>query len=57
LLWSRHPAAADQFVFFAASDASMLDEELLRAPARIVHIPAVVGAWCLSTTCPVSGMR
>jgi phosphate transport system substrate-binding protein len=34
----------DQFVFFGASDAPMLEEELLAAPARIVHIPTVVGA-------------
>ena len=34
----------DQFVFFGASDAPMLEEELLAAPARIVHIPMVVGA-------------
>ena len=34
----------DQFVFFAASDAPMIEEELLAAPARIVHIPTVVGA-------------
>ena len=35
---------SDQFVFFGASDAPMLEEELLAAPARIVHIPMVVGA-------------
>jgi len=34
----------DQFVFFGASDAPMVEEELLAAPARIVHIPTVVGA-------------
>jgi phosphate transport system substrate-binding protein len=34
----------DQYVFFGASDAPMLEEELLAAPARIVHIPTVVGA-------------
>ena len=34
----------DQFVFFGASDAPMLEEELLAAPARIIHIPTVVGA-------------
>jgi phosphate transport system substrate-binding protein len=34
----------DQFVFFGASDAPMLEEELIAAPARIVHIPMVVGA-------------
>ena len=34
----------DQFVFFGASDAPMLEEELLAAPARIVHIPTVAGA-------------
>ncbi len=34
----------DEFVFFGASDAPMLEEELLAAPARIVHIPTVVGA-------------
>jgi len=34
----------DQFVFFGASDAPMIEEELLDAPARIVHIPMVVGA-------------
>ncbi len=34
----------DQFVFFGASDAPMLEEELLAAPGRIVHIPTVVGA-------------
>lgn len=34
----------DQFVFFGASDAPMTEEELLAAPARIVHIPTVVGA-------------
>src|SRR5262245_14194654 len=34
----------DQFVFFGASDAPMLEEELLDGPARIVHIPTVVGA-------------
>ena len=34
----------DEFVFFGASDAPMLEEELLAAPARIVHIPMVVGA-------------
>ena len=34
----------DQFVFFGASDAPMIEEELLAAPARIVHIPTVVGA-------------
>src|SRR5262245_12317921 len=34
----------DQFVFFGASDAPMLEEELLAAPARIVHVPTVVGA-------------
>ena len=34
----------DQFVFFGATDAPMLEEELLAAPARIVHIPTVVGA-------------
>ena len=35
---------SDQFVFFGASDAPMIEEELLAAPARIVHIPTVVGA-------------
>lgn len=35
---------SDQFVFFGASDAPMLEEELLAAPARIIHIPTVVGA-------------
>jgi len=34
----------DEFVFFGATDAPMLEEELLAAPARIVHIPTVVGA-------------
>jgi phosphate transport system substrate-binding protein len=34
----------DQFVFFGASDAPMIEQELLDAPARIVHIPTVVGA-------------
>ena len=34
----------DEFVFFGASDAPMLEEELLAARARIVHIPTVVGA-------------
>ena len=34
----------DQFVFFGASDAPMTEQELLDAPARIVHIPTVVGA-------------
>src|SRR5215831_20187660 len=34
----------DEFVFFGASDAPMTEEELLAAPARIVHIPTVVGA-------------
>jgi phosphate transport system substrate-binding protein len=34
----------DEFVFFGASDAPMLEEELLAAPGRIVHIPTVVGA-------------
>ena len=34
----------DQFVFFGASDAPMIEEELLAAPARIVHLPMVVGA-------------
>ena len=34
----------DEFVFFGASDAPMLEEELLAAPARIIHIPTVVGA-------------
>jgi len=34
----------DQFVFFGATDAPMVEEELLAAPARIVHIPTVVGA-------------
>jgi len=34
----------DQYVFFAATDAPMDEEELFAAPARIVHIPTVVGA-------------
>jgi phosphate transport system substrate-binding protein len=34
----------DQFVFFGATDAPMIEQELLDAPARIVHIPTVVGA-------------
>src|SRR5215471_10089278 len=34
----------DQYVFFGASDAPMLEQELIDAPARIVHIPTVVGA-------------
>src|SRR4030095_11553106 len=34
----------DQFVFFGSCDAHMLGEELIAAPARIVHIPIVVGA-------------
>ncbi len=34
----------DEFVFFGASDAPMLEEELLAAPRRIVHIPMVAGA-------------
>jgi phosphate transport system substrate-binding protein len=34
----------DEFVFFGASDAPMLEEELLAAPRRIVHIPTVAGA-------------
>jgi phosphate transport system substrate-binding protein len=34
----------DQYVFFGASDAPMLEEELLAAPARIVHVPTAVGA-------------
>jgi len=34
----------DEFVFFGASDAPMLEEELLAAPGRIIHIPMVVGA-------------
>src|SRR3954467_13615889 len=34
----------DRFVFFGASDAPMLEEELLAAPGRIAHIPTVVGA-------------
>jgi len=34
----------DQYVFFGATDAPMLEQELIDAPARIVHIPTVVGA-------------
>jgi phosphate transport system substrate-binding protein len=34
----------EAFVFFGASDAPMLEEELLAAPGRIIHIPTVVGA-------------
>src|SRR5262245_49734848 len=34
----------DKFVFFGASDAPMVEQELLDAPARIVHIPMVAGA-------------
>jgi phosphate transport system substrate-binding protein len=34
----------DQFVFFGATDTPMTELELLAAPARIVHLPTVVGA-------------
>ena len=34
----------DQFVFFGATDAPMVEQELLDAPARLVHVPTVVGA-------------
>lgn len=34
----------DQFVFFGATDAPMTEQELLDAPARIVHLPMVAGA-------------
>jgi phosphate transport system substrate-binding protein len=34
----------DQFVFFGATDTPMVEQELLDAPARIVHVPTVVGA-------------
>ena len=34
----------DQFVFFGATDTPLTEQELLDAPARIVHLPTVVGA-------------
>jgi phosphate transport system substrate-binding protein len=34
----------DQYVFFGATDTPMTEQELLDAPARIVHLPTVVGA-------------
>jgi len=34
----------DQFVFFGATDTPMTEQELFDAPARIVHVPTVVGA-------------